>query len=257
MKQRPHTGKRNARVMHVNYTCLPEGGANCWPERRLGEFELILSVRGDFELVCHETGERVIQRTGDILVIYPGELHTYRVLSPARQAFFSCIHYAPPPGEGGTRPPRLTHWMAEHAMGELFRRADHLRRSNGLGSDSLLAGVVHLIWLYLLEPPRPPPDQRLSAMLDFLETHLAEHPTRRDLARRFRMTPQRINALFKDGLGLSPGKYVHRELVRRACALLRDDRLSVKETANRLGFANPFHFSRVFKKTNGHPPSGI
>ncbi len=258
MKPAVSPSTSSLRVTHVNYKSLAELNAHCWPRRRLKEFELILAVRGEFEFINHETGERVEQHAGDILVIHPGELHTYRLLSSAEHAFFSCIHCMMTPRVPLDQcPPRLTHWETEHAMGELFRRADDLRRTNGLGSGKLLAGVVRLIWLYLQEPPRPPADARLTAMLDYLEAHLHKHPSRLDLAQRFRMTPQRINAIFKHELGMSPGAYVLRALAGRAYALMRDDQLSVKETAHRLGFANPFHFSRVFKKIYGHPPSEI
>ena len=119
-----------------------------------------------------------------------------------------------------------------------------------------LAGRV--IWLYLFEQPsHDRGNERFESMLDFLERHLTEHPTRLDLAREFHLTPQRINALFKEELGISPGEYVHRELAERGYALLHDEQLSVKETADRLGFSSAFYFSRVFRKVFGMPPSAI
>ena len=45
--------------------------------------------------------------------------------------------------------------------------------------------------------------------------------------------------------------------VIRGCSLLLNKRLSVKETAAALGFCDEFHFSRVFKKITGRPPSAL
>jgi len=39
--------------------------------------------------------------------------------------------------------------------------------------------------------------------------------------------------------------------------LLKSGQWSVKATAYELGFANPFHFSQVFKKLRGRSPSEV
>ena len=254
------------RIRFVNYRSLGGIGNPVWGPRRLSEYELILSLRGEFEFMNCKTGERVRQRPGEILSIRPGEEHVYRLDGDPAGAFFSCIHLEPGP-EGSflagdyrlaQLPPRLAAFTAEQEMPELFRRADRLFHSPGRRTESLLSGVGRLIWLYLFEPPHSRrADDRLDAMLEFLDRRLTEHPTRLDLARCFHLTPQRVNALFKKELGLSPGEYVHRELAERGYALLHDEQLSVKETADRLGFSSAFYFSRVFRKVFGMPPSAV
>ena len=144
-------------------------------------------------------------------------------------------------------------------MPELFRRAARLFERPGRGTEPLLSAVGTLIWLYLINQLAADHGNsiRIEAMLGYLEQHLTEHPTRLDLARKFHLTPQRINALFKSELGMSPGTYLHRKLADRGYALLHDEGLSVKETADRLGFASAFYFSRVFRKVFGVPPSAV
>lgn len=244
------------RIRFVNYRSLGGIGNPVWGPRRLSEYELILSLRGEFEFMNCKTGERVRQRPGEILSIRPGEEHVYRLDGDPAGAFFSCIHIDP--GRGAEVPPRLTAFSPDLAMPELFRRADRLFHHPGRRTEELLSALGRVIWLYLFEQPsHDRGNERFESMLDFLERHLTEHPTRLDLAREFHLTPQRINALFKEELGISPGEYVHRELAERGYALLHDEQLSVKETADRLGFSSAFYFSRVFRKVFGMPPSAI
>ncbi len=253
-------GGRGPRIHFINYHSLAGIEQPVWGPRRLADFELILSLCGEFEFLHCGTGERVRQRPGEVLLIRPGEPHIYRLDGDPEHAFFSCIHLDPGlPADGPEfLPPRLSAFSSEHAMPELFHRAYRLFHRPGRRSEALLAGVVRLIWLYLLEPPGDvAEDERLKEMVHFLEQHLPEHPTRLVLSRHFHLTPQRINALFKEKLGMSPGEYVHRRLAERGYALLHEEQLSVKETAARLGFSSPFYFSRVFRKVFGMPPSAI
>jgi transcriptional regulator GlxA family with amidase domain len=57
-------------------------------------------------------------------------------------------------------------------------------------------------------------------------------------------------------LNTSPAKALLRHRVQYAHQLLTQTEMSVKEVAYRLGFSNPYHFSRVYKQITGRPPSG-
>jgi AraC family transcriptional regulator of arabinose operon len=43
--------------------------------------------------------------------------------------------------------------------------------------------------------------------------------------------------------------------MQRACRLLEDTGLSIKEISSKLGYDDQFYFSRVFKSINGIAPS--
>jgi AraC-like DNA-binding protein len=45
--------------------------------------------------------------------------------------------------------------------------------------------------------------------------------------------------------------------LQRAEALLRSREFRIKEVSDELGFANPYHFSRVFSRHFGRPPSRV
>ena len=58
-------------------------------------------------------------------------------------------------------------------------------------------------------------------------------------------------------LGTSPARAFTRWRVEQARLLLRDTGLPVTAVAERLGFANPYHFARVVRRHAGVPPSRL
>jgi len=60
--------------------------------------------------------------------------------------------------------------------------------------------------------------------------------------------------LFKLATGSTPNDFLIRARMRRACKLLLNPALSVKEIAHLLGYNDPLYFSRVFKSVSGLPP---
>ena len=86
---------------------------------------------------------------------------------------------------------------------------------------------------------------------------LSENLGRRELSRRFGLSPARVDCVFKAEFGLTPTQFLHAGRVTKACSLLLEEGLSVKETASALGFSDESHFSKVFKKYMGMPPSRL
>lgn len=60
--------------------------------------------------------------------------------------------------------------------------------------------------------------------------------------------------LFKSVTGCTPIRFFIRLRMHRACELLRNQNLSVKETAFQLGYDDPYYFSRMFKLVMGVAP---
>ena len=64
-----------------------------------------------------------------------------------------------------------------------------------------------------------------------------------------------LTRLFHDRVGTSPSKYLTDYRMRQAKKLLLDSQLSVKEIAVRVGYPDPFHFSKSFKNVFGVSPA--
>jgi AraC family transcriptional regulator, arabinose operon regulatory protein len=77
------------------------------------------------------------------------------------------------------------------------------------------------------------------------------------MAKNLGVSYETFRKRFRTRFGLSPQQYRLRYLMERAAILLTEEQLSVKETAARVGFCDPYHFSRTFRKVTGRSPSAV
>jgi len=253
-------------VRVANYFDVPSG--RVWGERVIPDLELILIVEGRFAYEAARE-DAIPLAAGDVLCIPPSTPHVFGRTDRAGRAVISCIHgeladdgtWAAGDYRLDPSPQVVTHLEADREAHGLFRRCAAVFEGYSRCRAPLLRAVACEIWLRLAERWTSGEDHRLSLrmerMVAYLRAHLCEPVSRRDLAREFSVTPEHVNALFKKELGVSPTQFVHRERAQLAYRYLRDDRLSVKEVAARVGFSDPFYFSKVFKRVMLVPPSDV
>lgn len=99
-------------------------------------------------------------------------------------------------------------------------------------------------------------NETIGKVREYLQAHYAEHITGQTLARQFGYVPSYIAYLFRQTYGLSPTDYLTWLRLDKAKELMRGQpSLLVREVAERVGFKNQYHFSRVFKKIEGVWPT--
>ena len=76
-----------------------------------------------------------------------------------------------------------------------------------------------------------------------------------DLATWAGFSPQHLNRRFRKQLGVTPLQYLTQLRMQRAVALLADGRLTVQAVAHRVGYDDPYYFSRLFKQHLGQSPA--
>ena len=106
----------------------------------------------------------------------------------------------------------------------------------------------------MLQEPLPTESWLIEATTALETEHGDQLPA---IAKQLGLSYETFRKKFKSRYGVSPLQYRQRYLMQRACKLLLNRRLSVKETAAMLGFCDEFHFSRLFKKVIGRPPSAL
>lgn len=78
-----------------------------------------------------------------------------------------------------------------------------------------------------------------------------------ELAREVGMSGATFSLAFKRHFGLSPKVYLVQCQMRRAAYLLSYRNLTVTQAAAEVGYEDPFHFSKLFKKHLGSSPSSL
>lgn len=76
-----------------------------------------------------------------------------------------------------------------------------------------------------------------------------------DLAAAMNIGYERFRKVFREHVGLAPGEYRVRRRIDRARELIVQHRMSNKQIARALGYADPFAFSKQFKQVVGESPA--
>ena len=77
----------------------------------------------------------------------------------------------------------------------------------------------------------------------------------KSLANSAGITVRGLVKAFRRHRAVTPAKFIARVRVREAAHLLAHTDLTIDEVAERSGFSNRFHFSRVFRSIAGEPPA--
>lgn len=89
---------------------------------------------------------------------------------------------------------------------------------------------------------------------DILVASFASPPTLAQLARQVGISTSRLTAGFRRVFSMSVVEFIQQERLARATEMLRDGQLSISQAAYQVGYT-PAHFSTLFRKRNGYPPS--
>lgn len=225
----------------------------------------IFCIKGSGWWEAH--GRLSIIRRGDLLVLPPGTTHS---CGPQASSPWT-VHWARATGE------HMPDYLRELALGpqtpvlhigedpQLIRLFNEILRSlQRSASFANLLQASHAL-AYLLSsliqkrqaaaPESSGTVQRVAQAIIYMSEHLDEPLRVSALARLAALSSSHFGELFKHHTGCSPRDYLHLLRIHQACRLLRDSTLSIKEIAARIGYRDPFHFSRQFKAFEGVSPS--
>ncbi len=240
-------------------------GVSSWGPRFIEDPETILITAGRFSY--ESASEAAEVSAGELLFIPSGVQHTFAMCPGVGERGFWYMHLELIHGGSWAEgdyctepiPQRVTDVSGDRDLEGCFRRCSEVLSGYGRYRQAMLESAGKELWLRLAEHWTGQAFRKLSPrtqeMVTWLREHLTEPLSRRDLAARYYVTPEHINATFKKELGISPTQFIHRERVFLANRLMVTEGLNVKEAAARVGFCDQFYFSKVFKKVMGVPPS--
>jgi AraC-like DNA-binding protein len=165
---------------------------------------------------------------------------------------------------------KLLHIIPEHeilttgapglALQDFLRLRETCARSHRDISRRILISRLALFLSTLYERAFQRPgkgfwDQIIATATRRLESNLSDRLHLPDLARELHVAYPTFRKNFRRLVGVSPAEYRIRMRIQEACRLLAHH--TVKETADRLAYCDPFTFSNQFRKHTGSSPSAF
>lgn len=94
----------------------------------------------------------------------------------------------------------------------------------------------------------------ISLATHFMNENLENKLTLNELASHFGYSESYLYRLFYKETKYAPMNYFLHLKIERACQLLRNTNMKINQVALKLGFEDPYYFSRIFKKIIGMSP---
>lgn len=119
--------------------------------------------------------------------------------------------------------------------------------------------IRYLLGMFTLLQSEPRRDEMkniyVERAIQYMVEHLQSFITLDELAEHVGVSKPHFVHLFKQITGYSPIDYYLRLKIQRSCQYLDLTSYSIKEISTLLGIADPYYFSRVFRKVMGQSPS--
>ncbi|UKS30997.1 AraC family transcriptional regulator [Paenibacillus sp. HWE-109] len=240
-----------------------------WTEaKQHPDYDIWLVTNGEVEVDVQ--GVMSVAKEGDIVFFNPGVAYTASCSQNSCSHIF--VHFDFSLGE------RFNFLNEFDLMGvisgacltkerELFREAFNAYQNRETMASLMLKGFFLALLARLLSIPKHPPIglqgaelhskhfTKLVPVLAYIEAHIGERIAVEQLAEMSGMSPKYFYAFFKAQMGVTPQNYMTRLKLNRAREYLYEGKLTVKQIAYQLGFADPYTFSKIFKRFHKIAPS--
>ena len=238
---------------------------------RHDDYEVIVVAGGTYHFRVNQRAGQV-QRNG-LLVLKPGDWH--EDLCDSAVMFFAMRFRVLP----GPTPKRSANLFAEGAPesaqivatsdGACLRLVERLyaagRRADPFTAHLLDALAMEFVWELARVLPRAALAPQLVAgiaqhgfasdLLALFARHLGAQLGLREMADGLGLSERTLSARCRTAFGCAPTRLFVRRKMEHARNLLIQTDLPVKQISAFLGFENPYHFSTVYKRVHGEPPS--
>ncbi|QJD86949.1 AraC family transcriptional regulator [Cohnella herbarum] len=237
--------------------------------RNIPDYELVYFPEGTASVYEVEVGGLSISLDKPCFVFTrPGENHRY-VFDPARKVRHLFIHFDYEClRENDIRFGTLlrdthrllvsSHSLLPSLMKQMLRIANFQSPYWRRRLSALLAAALEELCasadnaLEELANPLPIPIARAIA---YMEAHLEEPVTIEEIARQSGWSHEHFTRMFAASVGISPKRALLERRLIRAEQLMMSGQWTVKQIAFRVGFGDEHHFSKMYKRIRGMPPT--
>lgn len=212
----------------------------------VSENEYLVQPHIHFDLTYYEDRENVMISFSDLAEIPPEQQTHFRrdVLDEFFSPFPSYFH-----ASNGT--------YMEQLLFDIIHAMENPRPFNEVYLSHVFLRLWEQVLLEVTYTTRRPisPDSSVMLVRQYIEQNDNKPLTLEELSTALHFSQSYIFRIFKKNFNISPMQYHTVLRVQRAKQMIRYTNLSITEIAEAVGFDSPQNFSRVFKKTDGHPPS--
>lgn len=107
---------------------------------------------------------------------------------------------------------------------------------------------------YEVVSTKDPNEGYLRKTLEYIDMNYGEKLSIKEISDYVGIDRKYLHFIFNKKLDISPQQYLIKYRVQKACALLKDNNLSISEVSKIVGYKDPLHFSKMFKKFIGISP---
>lgn len=237
--------------------------------RQIPDHELVLITKGQGTSVI--AGEQCSLHKGTLLYFHPGLSHSM-MSDPNNPLNFYAVHfsYVSLLYQHGTWeindvsdilfPFHQLQMKKLNVMQTLFLNINqsfhnYLDLRHSL-TDHLLASLYYQI---VNDQHRIPSNystiHAMEESIRYIHDHMHLAISVQTLAMRANLSPDYFTKCFKEYLGMTPSQYIMQSKVEKAKNMMLNESSTIHAIADALGFCDPFHFSKTFKRLEGISPS--
>lgn len=237
---------------------------NAQKGRILREYQLVYITKGRGLFTSESTLQKEVSR-GRLMVLFPGQWHTYR---PLRQTGWNeyYVGFEGPIIDNLIKDSFLTkeNQVLEVGLNEelvsLFSRAIEVARADKISVQQYLSGIVlHIVGMILSISKNKifeigNVDEKIEQAKIIMKENVFKDVDPEELAMKLNVSYSWFRKVFKDYTGYAPAKYFQELKLRKAKQLLVGTSQSVKEISFSLDYKSTEHFFSLFKKRTGFTP---
>lgn len=188
--------------------------------------------------------------------------HTiFETFSGPKSAKHLCLHFNINPHLvfSATKPFRPKITPASREMATRLEKAISKKTPDITYCHQLCLSLLHFLFapIFASQPPQLPEREEVARVLRAIETDptVYSHPV--EMARAAGMSIRSFNRHFRQSAGKSPAVYLKETRLQEAARQLAATDQGIDRIAANLGFADRYHFSRLFRSYTGLPPAAF
>jgi len=238
------------------------------------DYRLFFVIEGT---CCAETSAGTLQLEKHSAILIP-PAHPYRLLFPQTAQLYDVnfsLNYVPcgslAPEEAGVFNPTqmpeqpddqlFSEPMAVYGIPELMTPLGELltqHERGGIYGSELCAAMLKCILIQLMRRMNVcggGSSPLLEALQAYLDEHCRESLTAEQIGNFFGYHPFHLNRLLREQTGWTIHRYQMECRIKRACSMLDNTHLSIREISDSLGFSRSAYFSELFGRMRGMSPT--